>query len=118
MFAGILGFEWRYQLRNPVFWVAVVIFFLLAFGATTVDQIQIGSGGNVHKNAPFALAQMMLILSLFYMFVSTAFVANVIVRDDETGFGPILRATRITRGAYVFGRFFGAIAGSLKVLEG
>lgn len=108
MFAGILGFEWRYQLRNPVFWVAVIIFFLLAFGATTVDQIQIGSGGNVHKNAPFAIAQMMLILSLFYMFVSTAFVSNVVVRDDETGFGPILRATRITRGSYVFGRFFGA----------
>ncbi|MBB4153943.1 aminopeptidase N [Sphingomonas jinjuensis] len=108
MFAGILGFEWRYQLRNPVFWVAVVIFFLLAFGATTVDQIQIGSGGNVHKNAPFALAQMMLILTLFYMFVSTAFVANVVVRDDETGFGPIVRATRVTKGAYLFGRFGGA----------
>jgi len=108
MLLGILGFEWRYQLRNPVFWVAVTVFFLMAFGATTVDQIQIGSGGNVHKNAPFAIAQMMLVLSLFYMFVSTAFVANVVVRDDETGFAPILRATRITRGAYLFGRFGGA----------
>lgn len=108
MFAGILGFEWRYQLRNPVFWVAVVIFFLLAFGATTVDQIQIGSGGNVHKNAPFAIAQMMQILTLFYMFVATAFVANVVVRDDDTGFGPIVRATRVTKGAYLFGRFGGA----------
>jgi len=108
VFAGILGFEWRYQMRNPVFWVAVVIFFLLAFGATTVDQIQIGSGGNVHKNAPFAIAQMMQILTLFYMFVSTAFVANVIVRDDDTGFGPIIRSTRVTKGAYLFGRFGGA----------
>jgi len=93
-----------------VFWVAVVAFFLLAFGATTVDQIEIGSGGNVHKNAPFAIAQMMLILSLFYMFVSTAFVANVVVRDDDTGFGPIVRATRVTRGAYLLGRFAGAFA--------
>jgi len=110
MLAGIFRFEWRYQLRNPVFWAAAIIFFLLAFGATTVDQIQIGSGGNVHKNAPFAIAQMMLILSLFYMFVSTAFVANVVVRDDDTGFGPILRATRVTRGAYLVGRFGGAFA--------
>lgn len=108
MFAGILGFEWRYQRRNPVFWVAIVIFFLLAFGATTVDQIRIGSGGNVHKNAPFAIAQMMQILTLFYMFVSTAFVANVVVRDDDTGFGPIVRATRVTKSAYLFGRFGGA----------
>ena len=108
MFAGIFRFELRYQLRNPVFWVAAVIFGLLAFGATTVDQIQIGSGGNVHKNSPFAIAQTLLILSLFYMFVSTAFVANVIVRDDETGFGSIIRTTRITRTAYLLGRFCGA----------
>src|SRR4051794_3917627 len=108
MFLGVFRFELRYQMRNPVFWVAVVAFFLLAFGATTVEQIQIGSGGNVHKNSPYAIAQAMLALSLFYMFVSTAFVANVVVRDDETGFGPIIRATRITRTAYLMGRFAGA----------
>ena len=51
---------------------------------------------------------MVLILSLFYMFVSTAFVANVIVRDDDTGFGPIIRATRVTRTSYLFGRYWGA----------
>ena len=117
MFAKIFRFELRYQLRNPVFWVAVVVFFLLTFAASTVDQIQIGSGGNVHKNAPFAIAQIMLILSLFYMFVSTAFVANVIVRDDESGFGPIVRATRITKAPYLLGRFAGAfVAAALGYL--
>jgi ABC-2 type transport system permease protein len=122
MFGGVFGFELRYQMRNPVFWVAVVVFFLLSFGATTVDQIQIGSGGNVHKNAPYAIAQVVLIMSVFYMFVSTAFVANVIVRDDETGFGPIVRATRITRVAYLLGRYSGAYVaaaiGFLAVLAG
>ena len=117
MFVKIFGFELRYQLRNPVFWVAVVVFFLLTFAASTIDQVQIGSGGNVHKNAPFAIAQIMLVLSLFYMFVSTAFVANVIVRDDESGFGPIVRATRITKAPYLFGRFAGAfVAAALGYL--
>ena len=108
MFRSVAGFELRYQMRNPVFWVATVVLGLMAFGATTVDQIQIGSGGNTHKNAPYAIAQAMLVFSVFYMFVSTAFVANVIVRDDESGFGPIVRATRITKRAYVLGRFTGA----------
>jgi aminopeptidase N len=117
MFAGVTRFELRYQLRNPVLWVAVVAFFLFAFGATTVDQIQIGSGGNVHKNAPFAIAQVVIIMSVFYMFVSTAFVANVVVRDDDTGFGPIVRATRITRISYLMGRYTGAyIAAALGFL--
>ena len=110
MFGKIAAFEWRYQLRQPLFWVVFSIFFLLTFGSVTIDQIQIGSGGNVHKNAPFALAQTHLILSLFYMFVTAAFVANVIVRDDETGFGPIIRSTRVTRADYLLGRFSGAFA--------
>ena len=110
MIAGIFRFELRYQLRNPVFWVAAVIFSLFTFGLVTVQQITVGLGPSVHKNAPFALAQYTLIFSLFYMFAATAFVANVVVRDDDTGFGPLIRATRVTRPAYLLGRFAGAFA--------
>jgi aminopeptidase N len=117
MFGAITRFELRYQLRNPVFWVVCVLFFLITFGAMTVDQIQIGSGGNVKKNAPFAIAQVHQILSLFFMFVTTAFVANVIVRDDESGFGPMVRATRVRKFDYLFGRFTGAaLAGAVAFL--
>ncbi|PZR34674.1 M1 family aminopeptidase [Caulobacter segnis] len=108
MFRKIAGFELRYQLKSPVFWVVATIFFLLTFGAATIDQIRIGGGGNIHKNAPFAIAQTHIILSIFYMFVTTAFVANVVVRDDETGFGPILRSTRVGKFDYLYGRFTGA----------
>lgn len=108
MFARIASFELRYQLRNPVFWVVLVLFFLLTFGGTTVEQIQIGSGGNVHKNSPAAIGQIHLIFSMFYMFVTTAFVANVIVRDDESGFGSMVRSTRVRKFDYLFARFLGA----------
>ena len=33
MFLKIAGFEFRYQLRQPIFWVAVILFSLLAFGS-------------------------------------------------------------------------------------
>jgi aminopeptidase N len=108
MFGKIAGFELRYQLKSPVFWVVAVLFFLMTFGAATIDQIRIGGGGNIHKNAPYAIAQTHLILAIFYMFVTTAFVANVVVRDDETGFGPILRSTRVRKFDYLYGRFTGA----------
>jgi ABC-type transport system involved in multi-copper enzyme maturation permease subunit len=110
MFGKIAGFELRYQLKSPVFWVVAVIFFLLTFGVTTISQISIGLGPSDHRNGPYALAQSHLIFSLFYMFVTTAFVSNVVVRDDETGFGPILRATRLTKFDYLYGRFLGAFA--------
>ncbi|MHA7821072.1 MAG: ABC transporter permease/M1 family aminopeptidase [Erythrobacter sp.] len=108
MFASIALFELRYQLRNPVFWVALVMFFLLTFGATTSENIQIGSGGNVNVNSPFAILQTQMVLTLFYMFVTTAFVANVVVRDDESGFGPMVRSTQVSKFAYLIGRFSGA----------
>lgn len=113
MFGKIAAFELRYQLRQPIFWIASLIFFALVFGAVGIDRVQIGSGGNVHKNSPKALGEIVMIMTVFFMFVSTAFVANVIVRDEETGFGPIIRSTRITKFDYLFGRFtgaFGAVA--------
>jgi aminopeptidase N len=110
MFGRIAAFELNYQLRQPIFWIAGMVFFLLVFAATAVDVIQIGSGGNVHKNAPRAIGEIMLTMTVFFMFASTAFVANVVVRDDETGFGPIIRSTRIRKFDYLYGRFAGAFA--------
>ncbi|HEY5410376.1 MAG TPA: ABC transporter permease subunit [Caulobacteraceae bacterium] len=110
MFGKVASFEFRYQLRQPVFWVATIVFFLLTFGATTADQIHIGDSSFVHKNSPFAIAQIALLWTVFFMFVTTAFVANVIARDEETGFGPIVRTTRISKFDYLFGRFLGAFA--------
>ena len=108
MFGQIARFELRYQLRNPVFWTVAILFFLLTFGSMTIDQIKIGGGANVHKNAPVAIAQIHQILSIFFMFVTTAFVANVIVRDDESGFGPMVRSTRVSKTDYLLARFLGA----------
>lgn len=108
MFGKIAVFELRYQFKNPVFWVVAILFFLLTFGAMTVDGITIGGGGNINANSPVAIIQIHSILTLFFMFVTTAFVANVIVRDDESGFGPMVRSTRVKKFDYLIGRFTGA----------
>src|ERR1700745_3712629 len=107
MLFGITGFEIRYQLRNPVFWVAVAIFFLMGFGITASENVRIGTPGAVHENAPFAIAVATAVFSLFYLFIITAFVANAIVRDDNSGFAPIVRATSVTARQIVIGRFAG-----------
>src|SRR3954467_9695605 len=109
MLRGIFSFEVRYQLRNPVLWVAVAIFFLLGFGLTASENVSIGTPGAVHQNAPYAIAVATAILSLFYLFVVTAFVANAIVRDETSGFAPIVRATSVTNSQIVLGRFLGGL---------
>ena len=109
MLGRIAAFEFRYQLKNPVLWVASGLFFLFSYGVIASDNVSVGGvGGNTHENGPFSIAMIQLTFSLFYMFAATAFVANVVIRDDDTGYGPIVRSTRITKFDYLFGRFLGA----------
>jgi len=118
MFRSVAAFELRYQLRSPAFWVTFALFLLLTFAATASDNVRIGSGGNVWKNSPYAIAETLMVMTVFAVFILTAFVANVVVRDDETGFGPIIHSTRLSRFDYLFGRFTGALlAGCLLFLS-
>ena len=116
MFRHIAAFEWRYQLKSPVFWVGCLIFFLMAFGATASDFVSIGSAGNVHKNAPYAIVQTLAQLGVFSIFITIAMVAGVVVRDDETNFASIVRTTSVDKRSYLGGRFLGACAAALVVL--
>uniref|UniRef100_B0T243 Peptidase M1 membrane alanine aminopeptidase domain-containing protein n=1 Tax=Caulobacter sp. (strain K31) TaxID=366602 RepID=B0T243_CAUSK len=111
MFGKVAAFEFRYQTRQPVFWVGVIIFFLLSFASVAAPEfVQFGSTANVHKNAASVIASGNLNLALIYMFITAAFVANIIVRDEDTGFDGILRSTPLTKFDYLYGRFTGAFA--------
>ena len=115
MLTHMAAFEARYQLRTPLFAATFALFFLLTFGSVTLDQIQIGASANVHVNSPFAMLQTVGLMNVFAIFIVTAFVANVVIRDDETGFAPLIRATRISKADYLIGRFSGAFAVAFAV---
>jgi len=106
----LAAFEIRYQLRNPVFWVSALIFFLLGFGLSASDNVSFGAPGAVHENSPYTVTFALALLTTFYLFVITSFVANAVVRDDVTGFGPMIRATPVGRSTFLAGRFLGGLA--------
>ncbi|MET4683602.1 ABC transporter permease/M1 family aminopeptidase [Brevundimonas faecalis] len=108
MFGKVAAFEFRYQLRQPAFWVISILFFLLSFGSVASPNVSLGTGGNVLKNAPFAIAQAHLSFTLFFMLATTAIVANVVVRDVTSGFGPMIQSSRLSKFDYLYGRFLGA----------
>ena len=116
MLGKIAAFEFRHQIRSPLFMAAAALLFLAAFVDMAVAKIATAGGGNVLFNAPHAIIVSHLIVSLVFLFLGAAFVSNVIVRDDQTGFGPIVRSTRITRFDYLFGRFLGAFAAGASVM--
>jgi ABC-2 type transport system permease protein len=109
MLIDIARFEFRYLLRNPLLWLTAALTFALFFVSISVG-LELGSEGGLLENAAYATLRNHLMVSLIFMFVTTSFVANAVIRDDETGFGPIVRSTGITKADYIFGRFLGAFA--------
>ncbi len=108
MLINMLQFEWRYFTRQPSFIVTCLVFFLLPYMAMVVDQIQIGAGGNVTKNSPFAISQVLIIMSIFAMFMVVNFVGNTAIRNNAQGMSEIVGTKPIRPLAYNLGRFLGA----------
>jgi hypothetical protein len=88
-------------------WLAAVVTFAIYFIGIS-SGLELGSEGGLLRNAAFATLVNYLMTSLSFMVVTTAFVANAVIRDDETGFGPIVRSTPLTKRDYLLGRFLGA----------
>jgi ABC-type transport system involved in multi-copper enzyme maturation permease subunit len=110
MLIKIARFELRYLLRNPLLWITAAVGFTMVFLSMNVDGFELGSEGGLLRNSAYATLRNALMFSMIFIFVSTAFVANAVIRDDETGFGPIVRSTPVTKFEYVFGRYLGAFA--------
>ncbi|HEX8410100.1 MAG TPA: ABC transporter permease [Thermoanaerobaculia bacterium] len=110
MLIQIARFEFRYLLRNPLLWITAGLTFARIFFSMNLEEWEMGSEGGLVRNAAYATLRNSVMLSLMFMFVTTSFVANAVIRDDETGFGPIIRSTPITKFQYVLGRFLGAFA--------
>ncbi len=110
MFWKVALFEFRYQLRQPAFWVIFGIFFLMAFGAMSSENITIGGGGAENYNSPYRVMQTLLVMSIFGIFIVTAFVSNIVLRDFDTNSAEIIFSTRIRKHEYLLGRFVGAFA--------
>jgi len=116
MLREFFKFELAFQLRQPLLWVCALIFGALAFGATTSDAIQVGGSiGNVNRNAPVVVAQLLGFFSLISMFVVTIFIAGSVLRDSEIGISDMLFATPMKKHDYLVGRFAAGLVACLFI---
>jgi ABC-type transport system involved in multi-copper enzyme maturation permease subunit len=107
MLLRIAAWEIGQQLRSHVFWIVFAVSALMVTGALANDQLRVGIAA---ERGAALVVRTHLIWSLFYMFTAAAFVADAVLRDDLTGFAPIVRAAPVRRVDYLLGRFLGAYA--------
>jgi len=119
MLARIAWFEIRYQIRQPLFWIAFVLYFFFTFMAITTDAVQIGGSiGSVNRNAPYVIMQILLVMTVLGTFLTTAFVSTSVHRDYETRADAIFFSLPLRKSDYLFGRFLGALVVALLVYMG
>ncbi len=110
----VFRFEVRYHLQQPIFWIGLFFFSLITFLAVTTDAVVLGGSiGQIHRNAPYVIMQMLLINSFLGVFVTTAFVAGAVVRDQELNTQELFFSSRLGKREYLLGRFGGALAVSI-----
>jgi len=108
MFWTVFRFELRYHLRRPSTYVFFLMLFLAAFFSIASDAVGLVSRGNVMKNSPWVLAQIMTVLTAIGQVITTALVGTAILRDFQVKSHELLFTTRMSRLGYLAGRFCGA----------
>jgi ABC-2 type transport system permease protein len=119
MFRAIASFELKYHLKSPLFYILLAVYFLLTFGAVTSDGVQIGGAvGAINRNAPFVIMQFLLVMSIFGILTTTAFVANAIHRDFELHTDELFFSSPVSKAQYLGGRFVGSFIVATLVYMG
>lgn len=112
MLTKLLTFEIRYHVRQATFLITALIFF--AFGIAANKG---GFGSElVHKNSAFVHTTVISLLSLFSIFASTLFCANVVMRDSLFRIEAVIFTTAITRIQYYLVRFTGLVLAVFSLL--
>ena len=108
MFLQMIRFEWRYYQRQPSFYITSLLFFLLAFFATASDNVQIGGGGEVWGNGPFAITRTITTMLIFSMFLVVNFISSTALRNHASQMEELVCTKPVPPFSYQLGRFTGS----------
>lgn len=103
----IAWFELRQQLRGRVFWIVFAVSALMVAGAAWIDSLRVGLG---EARGVAEVVRVHQVWTLFYLFTAAAFVADAVLRDEQSGMASVVRATPVSPTGYLLQRFAGGFA--------
>lgn len=104
----LIGFEWRFHVRQNGFRFAVLCF--AALGAFVHGRL--GGAANVNLNAPYMIAYGLAMLSLLSVFAAMVFCASAMLRDTDFRMAELVCASPVGKRHLLLARFGGAFAAS------
>ena len=113
MLSNLFSFELKYHFRQITFIVAAILFAGLGM---LIAQGNFG-GPDIHKNSPYVITYITCFLSLFAIFVSTLFCANVVLRDVTYQMDALIFTTSLQRLPYFIVRLLGLLLAVFSILS-
>ncbi len=113
MITVLLKFELKYHFNQMAFKIGAILFLVL--GMVCVAKGGFGTD-EVHKNSPYVITNIIALLSLFSIFSSTLFSANVVLRDAMYKMESVIFTTVITRPVYFMVRLLGLLIAVFTLL--
>jgi len=113
MIGALLKFELKYHFNQMTFKIGAILFLVL--GIVCVAKGGFGTD-EVHKNSPYVITNIIALLSLFSIFSSTLFSANVVLRDAMYKMESVIFTTAIARPAYFVVRLLGLLIAVFTLL--
>jgi ABC-2 type transport system permease protein len=110
MFWTISKFEAWYQLRSPYLWLWALLSLGLTASVFIFEPMRINLGSSIVLTSANGFFPLFAGIAIAMIVPMTGMMGPAVVRDVLLGSGELLRATRLTRSGYVFGRFAGAFA--------
>jgi ABC-2 type transport system permease protein len=106
MFSSIFLFELKYRLKRPATWAYFGILFLFAFVSGIYGNSP--ASEKVFVNSPNAIANFLLVMSIFEMLIASAVMGVPIYRDIEYQTKDYFFAYPIKEKSYFLGRYLGS----------
>jgi hypothetical protein len=103
-------YELAYQLRRPATWLYVAVLAALLFQMTSEAQIADAKSGDTPVNAPFVIAMITLVGTLFALLPMAAVSGEAAARDAQTRMAPLAYTAPVGKATYLGGRYLAALA--------
>ncbi len=118
MWFEIFKFELQYRKSRPATYLYFAIILVVSFLAFTTDAVQVvGSSPLIKINSPFVITILMLLMSAFFMLITSAIAGVAVLRDFEHQTESLMFINPIKKSDYLMGRFFGSFVVVLFVFS-
>jgi ABC-2 type transport system permease protein len=120
MFVHIVGNELKYRFAHMQVYVYFAVFLFIGFLNINTQAGAFGASyfGQRLLNGPYHLAEGMVVASMMGVLVAMGFFGQAIYREFHHNTAPLFFTTPVSKGAYLAGRYIGALLAMIFVMAG